>query len=132
MIRRMDAWIDTHCHLDEFAVHGGAAHPDAERARPAGARPKAGAIGAAGQVARYRFRPATPGLFAIRAEGVTPLLLSVQRDRDSAADRLYAAEGSNLSMTVRLTESRDYFVAVRHAKPLSGTGEFRISVRPAS
>ncbi len=35
MIRRMDAWIDTHCHLDEFAVHGGAAHADAERARAA-------------------------------------------------------------------------------------------------
>ena len=34
MIRRMDAWIDTHCHL-EFAVHGGAAHADAERARAA-------------------------------------------------------------------------------------------------
>ncbi|MBN9575463.1 TatD family hydrolase [Alicycliphilus denitrificans] len=31
----MDAWIDTHCHLDEFAVHGGAAHADAERARAA-------------------------------------------------------------------------------------------------
>ncbi len=35
MIRRMDAWIDTHCHLDEFAVHGGATHADAERARAA-------------------------------------------------------------------------------------------------
>ena len=109
----------------------GVAQP-AEAALVAGDPPKAGAIATAGQVARYRFRPAKPGLFAIRAEGVTPLLLSVQRDRDSAAGRLYAAEGSNLSMTVRLTESRDYFVAVRHAKPLSGTGEFRISVRPAS
>lgn len=35
MIRRMDVWIDTHCHLDEFADHGGAALADAERARAA-------------------------------------------------------------------------------------------------
>src|SRR5574337_252883 len=35
MIRRMDAWIDTHCHLDEFVVHGGADYADAERARAA-------------------------------------------------------------------------------------------------
>ncbi|WP_284465096.1 MULTISPECIES: TatD family hydrolase [Diaphorobacter] len=31
----MDVWIDTHCHLDEFADHGGAALADAERARAA-------------------------------------------------------------------------------------------------
>ncbi|MDE2414021.1 MAG: TatD family hydrolase [Comamonadaceae bacterium] len=31
----MDAWIDTHCHLDEFAVHGGTGYADAERARAA-------------------------------------------------------------------------------------------------
>lgn len=35
MIRRMDVWIDTHCHLDEFADHGGMAYADAERARAA-------------------------------------------------------------------------------------------------
>ncbi len=35
MIRRMDVWIDTHCHLDEFADRGGAALADAERARAA-------------------------------------------------------------------------------------------------
>ncbi|SDM64817.1 TatD DNase family protein [Oryzisolibacter propanilivorax] len=29
------AWIDTHCHLDEFIHHGGAAHADAERRRAA-------------------------------------------------------------------------------------------------
>ena len=33
MIRCMDVWIDTHCHLDEFVDHGGAAYADAERAR---------------------------------------------------------------------------------------------------
>ncbi|WP_313076070.1 TatD family hydrolase [Melaminivora sp.] len=31
----MSAWIDTHCHLDEFIHHGGAAHADAERVRAA-------------------------------------------------------------------------------------------------
>ena len=35
MIRRMDAWIDTHCHLDEFVAHGGQGWADAERARAA-------------------------------------------------------------------------------------------------
>ena len=35
MIRRMECWIDTHCHLDEFAAHGGMYHADAERARAA-------------------------------------------------------------------------------------------------
>lgn len=35
IIRRMPVWIDTHCHLDEFAVHGGADFADAERARAA-------------------------------------------------------------------------------------------------
>lgn len=35
MIRRMDVWIDTHCHLDEFEDHGGAAYADAERQRAA-------------------------------------------------------------------------------------------------
>ena len=35
MIPRMDAWIDTHCHLDEFVDHGGAAHADAVRAEAA-------------------------------------------------------------------------------------------------
>ncbi|WP_404303128.1 TatD family hydrolase [Alicycliphilus denitrificans] len=31
----MQRWIDTHCHLDEFALHGGMDHADAERARAA-------------------------------------------------------------------------------------------------
>lgn len=35
MIQRMQRWIDTHCHLDEFALHGGMDHADAERARAA-------------------------------------------------------------------------------------------------
>ena len=35
MIRRMECWIDTHCHLDEFAAHGGMDYADAERARAA-------------------------------------------------------------------------------------------------
>lgn len=35
MIQRMQRWIDTHCHLDEFALHGGMGHADAERARAA-------------------------------------------------------------------------------------------------
>ncbi len=33
MMAAMPAWIDTHCHLDEFTLHGGAAHTDAERRR---------------------------------------------------------------------------------------------------
>ena len=37
MIRRMERWIDTHCHLDEFVAHGGQAWADAERARAAAA-----------------------------------------------------------------------------------------------
>lgn len=104
----------------------------AEGALIEGDPPKAGAIEEAGQVACYRFRPAKSGIYTVKAEGVTPLLLSVQRDRDSAAGKLHAAEGANLSMPVRLTEPRDYFIAVRHAKPLSGTGDFKLSVRPAS
>lgn len=91
--------------------------------------PKDGAIAAAGQVARYRFRPRTPGVFVVETEGATPLLLSVQRDRDAAGGRLFAAEGSNLAMPVRLTEARDYFINVRHARPMSGTGGFKIAVR---
>ena len=35
MMARMTAWIDTHCHLDEFVHHGGAAHADDERRRAA-------------------------------------------------------------------------------------------------
>ncbi len=35
MIRRMERWIDTHCHFDEFAAHGGMAYADAERQRAA-------------------------------------------------------------------------------------------------
>ena len=35
MIHRMERWIDTHCHLDEFAAHGGMAYADAERERAA-------------------------------------------------------------------------------------------------
>ena len=31
----MQRWIDTHCHLDEFAAHGGMAYADAERMRAA-------------------------------------------------------------------------------------------------
>ncbi|MBS0508299.1 MAG: TatD family hydrolase [Proteobacteria bacterium] len=31
----MQRWIDTHCHLDEFVAHGGAAWADAERQRAA-------------------------------------------------------------------------------------------------
>ena len=31
----MQRWIDTHCHFDEFAAHGGMGYADAERARAA-------------------------------------------------------------------------------------------------
>lgn len=33
MIRRMQRWIDTHCHFDEFAAYGGMPYADLERAR---------------------------------------------------------------------------------------------------
>ncbi len=35
MMPGMPVWIDTHCHLDEFIHHGGAAYADAERTRAA-------------------------------------------------------------------------------------------------
>ncbi|WP_337176044.1 M12 family metallopeptidase [Paludisphaera sp.] len=104
----------------------------AEAALVAGDPPRAGAIATPGQVARYRMRPAKPGVFTFRAEGSTPLLLSVQRDRDSAAGLLYAEEGANPSLTIRLTQSRDYFVSVRHARPTSGTGAFKVSARASA
>jgi hypothetical protein len=101
----------------------------AEATLVAGDPPKAGDIATPGQVARYRMRPARPGVFTFRAEGQAPLLLSVQRNRDSAGGLLYAEEGANPSLTIRLTQSRDYYVSVRHAKPTSGVAAFQVSAR---
>ena len=118
--------------LASIAYPAAGASSPVEGVLVAGDPPKVGSIAAPGQVARYRFSPPTPGVYVVRTEGATPLLLSIQRDRDTAGGRLFASEGSNLAMPIRLPERRDYFVAVRHARPTSGTGDFRISVRPMS
>ncbi len=104
----------------------------AEGVLVAGDPPKPGAIAEAGQAAVYRFHPAQPGVFVVKTEGATPLLLSIQRDRGAAAGRLFAAEGTNMNMPILLTESRDYFVAVRHARPLTGAGDFKISIQASA
>ena len=100
----------------------------AEDVLVAGDPPKPGSIAQAGQVASYAFTPGAPGVFLVQTEGATPLLLAIQRDRAAAAGRLYATEGANLRMPIRLSESREYYITVRHAKPIAGTGDFRISV----
>ena len=92
---------------------------------------KAGEIAEPGQVARYRFTIDTPGVHVVKTEGATPLLLSIQRERDEADGRLFAVEGTNLAQPVRFTEARDYYVAVRHAKPMRGVGAFKVSVERA-
>jgi hypothetical protein len=107
----------------------GVIDPD-ERPLVAGDPPAAGSIQTAGQVVRYRIHPGAPGIYSVETQGSTPLLLSVLTKRKDPAGRMLAVEGSNAKLAFTATNAvPDYFVEVRHAKPLAGTGNFSISVR---
>jgi hypothetical protein len=96
----------------------------------AGAAATSGAIQSAGQVARYRFHPPAPGKYSIETQGTEPLLLSLLTKRNDPAGKMTAVEGPNAKIALTAAGAvPDYFVEVRHAKPMSGTGTFTISVR---
>lgn len=88
--------------------------------------PRAGSIKIAGQVARYRFRPSGGSIHSIETGGQTPLLLAL---RYSGNESRSASEGTGAKLLFRpLHPGDDYLVEVRHAYPMSGTGDFTIKV----
>ena len=89
-----------------------------------------GTIQVAGQVARYRVPVTAAGIYSIDTQGPDPLLVSVLDQRREPAGQLLAVEGANVSLAFRAVNSgKDYFVEVRHANPLTGTGSFSIAIR---
>jgi hypothetical protein len=107
----------------------GVARPD-EVALVPGDPPVPGSIQAPGQVARYRFHAAAAGLYDITAGGDTPVLLSVLARRGDPAGSLLANEGAGVSVSFpAIDANKDYFIEVRHATPMTGTGPFSISIR---
>jgi Matrixin len=95
--------------------------------------PVTGSIQQAGQVVRFSFRPASGAAHFIETQGTTPLLVSLLSIRDDPAGRMLAVEGSTTSLGfVPTNPGNSYFIQVRHAKPMSGTGDFSISVHAQS
>jgi hypothetical protein len=106
----------------------GVTDPD-EVALVPGDPPVNGSIQTAGQVARYRFHVTTPAIYSINTQGATPLLVSVLAERKDPAGQLLAVEGANTPLAFRAASTpKDYFVEVRHATPMTGTGSFSIAV----
>jgi hypothetical protein len=107
----------------------GVTNPD-EAVLVPGDQPVMGSIQSAGQVIRYRMHAAATGTYSVDTQGTTPLLLAVLGKRGDPAGQLLAAEGVAVSLPFRVVEAdKDYFVEVRHATPMTGTGGFSISLR---
>jgi hypothetical protein len=105
----------------------GVTDPD-EVALVLGAQPVNGSIQTAGQVARYRFHVTTPGIYSANTQG-DPLLVSVLSKRQDPAGQMLAVEGANTPCPFRAVDTdKDYYIEVRHAKPMTGTGSFSIAV----
>jgi hypothetical protein len=98
-----------------------------------GDQPAAGSIQTPGQVARYKIHVITPGIYSIETHGPTPLLVSVSSKQKDPAGQLLVVEGANESLTFRAVNAdKDFFIEVRHAIPMTGTGTFSIAVRQVS
>lgn len=101
-----------------------------------GAPARDGRIFEPGQVARYVFRPNADGDFKVHVGGVMPALVGLFAQPSNPSNRgtpnqiLKAAEtnGSSAILPVHLKANTEYFVELRHAKPLTGTGDFNIRV----
>jgi hypothetical protein len=104
-----------------------------EQVLKVGDAPTAGTIGVAGQVARYRVHIDTPGVYSINATGAIPLLLALLPHQFDPAGQMLAAEGAEgkgASLGFQtLDNTSDYYIQVRHATPMTGTGSFSVSVR---
>ena len=86
-----------------------------------------------GQVARFRFPATKPGDYEVRVSGTTPVLLSLLSKRGDPGGRMLATEGQSASLKFHpLVVGADYFIEVRHVKPMVGTGSFAISVSSPS
>jgi hypothetical protein len=98
-----------------------------------GDSPVDGSIEKSGQVARFSFQPASGAIHVVETQGSTPLLVSLFSLRDDPAGRMLAVEGSAASLSfLPKSPGNPYFIQVRHAQPMSGTGDFSISVRAQS
>lgn len=100
----------------------GLSDPDEEALAP-GESAQDGSIKTPGQVVRYSFRPASGKVHVIETKGSTPLLVSLLGKRKDPAGRMLATEGANARlMFLPKNPNQDYFIEVRHAKPMKGTG----------
>ena len=89
----------------------------------------AGTIPAPGQVARYRFHVLDRELHR-RAQGDAALLVSILDQRQEPAGQLLALEGASVALNFTASPGdRDYFVEVRHARPMTGTCTFSVAVQ---
>src|SRR5262249_41164186 len=103
-----------------------------EQVLTVGDPPTAGTIGTAGQVASYRFTPQASAIHLIEVQGNTRLLVALLSERGQPASRMLAFEGSNTQFSFLPTSAGPYFLEVRHAKPMVGTGPFTIAVKQQS
>jgi hypothetical protein len=95
--------------------------------------PQSGKIETPGQVVKYRFTPQEAGVYSIETQGSTPTLLALLAERDKPAGRMLASEGANAKLLFRPTSvGKPYFIQVRHARPLKGTGDFSVAVAKVS
>jgi serralysin len=104
--------------------------------------PLAGFISQPGQVARFTFNTGPGGKFTIETGGTMPVLFALLghsetvEARGRVANILFAGESadgeSGFSYTATYLPNLSYYAEVRHKKPLSGTGSFRILLRRES
>ena len=107
----------------------GVTDPDEASLTPGGPA-TSGSISQVGQVARYKFRPRFAQALAITATG--PVLVALLATRKDPAGRMLAIDAS-VTSDLKFNAERagqDYFIEVRHAQPMKGTGDFTIKVAP--
>jgi Caspase domain/Astacin (Peptidase family M12A) len=91
-----------------------------------------GAIAIAGQVATYRVSADPSVRYLVVTEGSTPLLVSVTKSKTDPAGHMAVVDGQAENLQFQVATAGQYFVQVRHGKPMSGTGAFRIALTTAS
>ncbi|MBF5003198.1 TatD family hydrolase [Diaphorobacter caeni] len=105
-------WIDTHCHLDEFVVHGGQEHADAMRAEARGAGVAQCVIPAVERGNWQASREVAHRWGDSYALGIHPLYTPRAEQGDLAALEAALAEASRDARLVAVGEiGLDYFVA---------------------